>query len=181
MHVLILLTGCMCRYKPGSAGVSYYPAVGLLLDFGADPNAVASNGTTPMSFALTRGNRNLHDLLQAHDLLQRRPRVPNLDPPSHPSTSHTAVVNKAMGSSSSADSSVPVPISSTDSPLRGGMAKRKLRSTPMAERAEKAGVADEMQPVPSDEDAPGYKQRRRSVQVANRQIVSRAEEKLSRV
>ena len=46
--------------------------------------------------------------------------------------------------------------------------------------AEKAGVADEMQPLPSDVDEPDYKQRRKKVQIANQQIVARAEAKLLR-
>lgn len=91
-------------------------------------------------------------------------RLPLADPPSHPSS------RKPVGAMAS---------SSTDSPQRDAK-KRKLRSTPMEVRAEKAGVADEMQPLPSDVDESDYKQKRKKVQIANQQIVARAEAKLSR-
>ena len=150
-----------------------YPAVRLLLQYGADPHPVASNGTSPLSYARIQMNRELEALLRSavsgrsvHRLCpedgpdQLRP---YREPPSHPSSK-----GKALASSSA------------ESPQREGGNKRKLRSTPMDVRAEKAGVADEMQPLPSDVDEPDYKQRRRKVQIANQQIVARAEAKLSR-
>lgn len=155
------IRGCV----PGSTVPVYYPAVALLLQFGADPNAEATNGASPISFALARRNHRLHALLSS-DIGPRR--VPSVDPPSHPMAHPPSGV---MANSSVA------------SPQPGGKAgKRKVRprETPMDVRAEKAGVADDMQPLPSDTDAPGYKERRREVQKANQQIVARAEEKLSK-
>jgi hypothetical protein len=160
---------------PGTAAVGAYPAVACLLQFGADPEAGASNGTSPISFAWTQRNSELERLLSWYKGAKSAPRrVPLADPPSHPSSRKPV---RAMASSSAGPAHVAS--SSAESPQRGER-KRKLRSTPMEVRAEKAGVADEMQPLPSDKDAPDYKNARKKVQIANHQIVARAEERLSK-
>ena len=61
--------------------------------------------------------------------------------------------------------------------------KRKHRTTPMAIRAERAGVAEQLRPMPvmpeTGSDSP-FRKATKAAQTANQQLVARAEEKIEK-
>ena len=167
-------------------------ALELLLSAGADPNTPSTkNGESALSFARRKQCHELIQLLTApRDVHHRQrwidhrpgpldspqeldPPPQELDPPPLLIACSELIAPPAAPTNELAPKASPAV-----------MNKRKRRTTPMRIRAELAGVLHNLKPLP---DSPPYgapcdehKRELQKVQVANHQIVARAEAKLQK-
>ena len=184
----LLHIACLKAYRCDSKAEEGYQVVRLLLEGKGDPLICDSHGETPVDLAKRKQNKLLIELLQPAP--PSTPRIENeMQEASAISLSEADPPRQLAAAASSSEPLNPVSLwsrwLSETVPASDDDGKRVRRDTPMLTRAQRAGVDSKLRQLP---DSPGhfaptweqeaYKQEKQAVQVANQQIVARAERKL---